>query len=172
MDGTIWEVRDQLAQPIGREFLRQPEVNTLSVSQDGSRVALATNRSVVLMDVSSRKELLRIDSPGRRILDVKLSADGRWLAAGDMDQRARVWSARDGRLLAVLQGHSGRVSGVSFSRDGSMLATASWDGSARLWGLEVLEQPAKQVFTELESSWGLQRRDMKSRSETASVPAP
>ncbi len=54
----------------------------------------------------------------------------------------RVWDVATGAVLAVLQGHSGRVADISFSPDGRSLLSASDDGSARLWDAESGEQTA------------------------------
>lgn len=55
----------------------------------------------------------------------------------------RLWSA-DGKLLAALEGHTGRVNSAVFSPDELRIVTASADGTARLWSangkfLAVLE---------------------------------
>ena len=36
-----------------------------------------------------------------------------------------------GQLLAILKGHTGRVTSAVFSPDGQRILTASWDGTAR-----------------------------------------
>ena len=55
------------------------------------------------------------------------SPDGAWLAAGDNDNRVRVWDALTGQTIYSLQGHTGRVHGVAFSSDGQRIASASHD---------------------------------------------
>ncbi|VTT98107.1 wd-40 repeat protein : NDWp3 (Fragment) OS=Podospora anserina PE=4 SV=1: WD40: WD40: WD40 [Gemmataceae bacterium] len=49
----------------------------------------------------------------------------------------RVWDAATGRQLALLAGHSGRVTAVAGSPDGSRLATASSSGLVRVWDGET-----------------------------------
>ena len=42
----------------------------------------------------------------------------------------------NGKELAVLQGHTGRVNSAAFSNDGTRVVTTSWDGTARIWDAE------------------------------------
>ncbi len=57
----------------------------------------------------------------------------------DVDSTAVVW-ATDGRRLAVLRGHRGRLTGASFAPDGTTIVTTSMDGTARVWDLEGHER--------------------------------
>jgi WD40 repeat protein len=49
------------------------------------------------------------------------------------DGTARIWDARTGRQLAILEGHFRGVRSAAFSPDGSRIVTASFDGTARIW---------------------------------------
>src|SRR5262249_17214988 len=49
------------------------------------------------------------------------------------DHTARVWDAKDGRLLTELKGHGNSVTSATFSPDGQRILTASGDTTARLW---------------------------------------
>ena len=74
------------------------------------------------------------------------SADGRWLASGDVDGRILIWqrgSAHKPWIGALRPGrtplqHDAAVRDVSFSRlDPSLLASASDDRSSRVWSLDL-----------------------------------
>ena len=45
----------------------------------------------------------------------------------------KVWSWRDGRCLATLEGHTSWVNSVAWSGDGERVVSASWDGTSRVW---------------------------------------
>jgi WD40 repeat protein len=61
-----------------------------------------------------------------------LSPDGTRIVTTD-DRMARLWDARTGAPLAVLEGHTSWLRGVAFSPDGKRLVTWSQDRTARVW---------------------------------------
>nr|ADI46885.1 UTP1f [Volvox carteri f. nagariensis] len=59
---------------------------------------------------------------------------GEVVVAGAVDTfQIYVWSLRTGRLLDVLSGHEGPITGLAFSPVTSLLASASWDRTVRMW---------------------------------------
>lgn len=63
-----------------------------------------------------------------------VNRDGRWMATGGQDGRAKVWDIRSGGAIAAVQ-HDALVTSVAISPDGRFLATGSVDETARLWRL-------------------------------------
>jgi TPR repeat protein len=69
------------------------------------------------------------------------------------DKTARLWDARSGASLAVLEGHQDWVTSAAFSPDGQRVVTASHDKTARLWdarsgaSLAVLEGHKSGVYS-------------------------
>jgi periodic tryptophan protein 2 len=54
--------------------------------------------------------------------------------AGSMDSfEIYVWSVQTAKLLDVLQGHEGPITGVSFNPSRPVLVSSSWDGTVRSW---------------------------------------
>ncbi|MEB3223274.1 MAG: WD40 repeat domain-containing protein, partial [Candidatus Sericytochromatia bacterium] len=68
-----------------------------------------------------------------RVLDVKVSPDGRSLASVSLDGTAKLWDLSSGVATRAFVGHAHGVGGVAFSPDGATLATAGWDHTVRLW---------------------------------------
>ena len=67
-----------------------------------------------------------------------VSLDGGRIVTANGDTKARIWDVASGRLLAILEGHTGEVVDAEFSPDGRRVVTASWDGTARIWDVEAL----------------------------------
>ncbi|XP_045396739.1 periodic tryptophan protein 2 homolog isoform X1 [Lemur catta] len=67
---------------------------------------------------------------------VAVDSSGEIVSAGAQDSfEIFVWSMQTGRLLDVLSGHEGPVSGLCFNPMKSILASASWDKTVRLWDM-------------------------------------
>eukprot|EP00127_Corallochytrium_limacisporum_P007050 Clim_evm10s241 gene=Clim_evmTU10s241 len=67
---------------------------------------------------------------------------GDLIAAGSQDDfNVYIWNIGTGRLLEVLNGHDGPVSGLSFHPTQTLLASSSWDHTARVW--DIFESKAK-----------------------------
>ena len=73
-----------------------------------------------------RQERLGVNS-------VAWSPDGRQLATGSGDYKARIWDKTAGELVHVLKGHRYFVSSVAWSPDGRQVATGCDDRKTRIW---------------------------------------
>jgi len=61
------------------------------------------------------------------------SPDGKTLLTITADDKARLWDARSGQLLATLAGGSSGVTSAAFEPSGKYVATAEEDGAVWLW---------------------------------------
>jgi WD40 repeat protein len=90
------------------------------------------------------------------------SPDGQRIVTASRDGTARIWDARSGQLLAVLQGHTAFVWSAMFSPDGQRIVTASDDHTARVWDarsgqqLAILQEHADRVMSVVFSPDGQQ----------------
>lgn len=57
-----------------------------------------------------------------------------------------LWSLETGKLIEILAGHTGPVSGLSFSPNHSFLVSASWDSTIRIWDLFQGTKSTREVI--------------------------
>eukprot|EP00930_Biecheleria_cincta_P022876 TRINITY_DN16616_c0_g1_i2.p1 TRINITY_DN16616_c0_g1~~TRINITY_DN16616_c0_g1_i2.p1 ORF type:complete len:657 (-),score=89.94 TRINITY_DN16616_c0_g1_i2:24-1832(-) len=122
------EARELVSLNIGRE------ANSLAVSPDGRRIAVALqDHTLQIWDVDAQILVHVLRGHKYWVNDVVYSQDGYLLASASADKSIKVWMAAEGRCEATLQGHLLAVSSVAFSSDARRLASGSWDKTVCLW---------------------------------------
>ncbi|WP_369074970.1 WD40 repeat domain-containing protein [Chryseosolibacter histidini] len=117
------------------------EIKSFNISADGKKLAGATwSGQVIMLDLqTSAFEVLQEDST-LRILSVKFSPDGKFLAYGvdDVTNKRGLVRTYDLATGEVRQftGHRAGVNDIEFSPDGKLLASAGADRRLLLWLLD------------------------------------
>ena len=114
----------------------------------------ATARTEVkLWDLASGKELpLRLDRATDIVFSGRLSADGKWLAAGCRDKSVRIWDLETGKLIANMEGQTfENVGQVAFSPDKRFLAsrTLSLDSNRDRCEIKIWDLMTFKIITSL-----------------------
>jgi WD40 repeat protein/serine/threonine protein kinase len=139
----------------------ESEVHSADFSPDGRRILTVGQNSVRIWDAATGRQRLLLRVPSLANLSASFSPDGRRVVTTFSNnvvaryrdgktvlytnRAARIWNARTGKELAVLKGHTDRITSAQFSPDGKRVVTASWDNAARLWDAATGKQ--LRVFT-------------------------
>lgn len=132
-ESVVWD----LARPLFPMRLPVPSFGVESLAFSGDHQYLATGGGddrIRLWRVVDGW-LLRVRALGGSASSLIFSPDNQIIAVGLSSGEIQLLSIPDGEPLAMLAGHTGRISGLAFSRDGTALYSASSDGTVRLWGI-------------------------------------
>jgi WD40 repeat protein/DNA-binding Xre family transcriptional regulator len=113
------------------------DILTANFSPNGTLLATAIDRDIILWQVTSRKQLVTLTGHTAWILSVAFSPDGKLIASGSNDQTVRLWDWESGQCLKTLKGHTSGVQAVAFSPDGHILASGSHDHTIQLWNVQT-----------------------------------
>ena len=78
-------------------------------------------------DMATRQRRYAIPAHKLNVTALAVSADGRYLASGSLDNSTKLWDAASGQYLATFHVHNRPVWALAFSPDGKTLASGSCD---------------------------------------------
>jgi WD40 repeat protein/DNA-binding winged helix-turn-helix (wHTH) protein len=99
---------------------------------DAARIVTASDDHTARI-WSSNGRLLSVLQHDGPVHSARFSHDGRYIITAGNDHTARIWNTADGRLLALLEGHSDVIHDANFAPDGNSVVTGSGDGTLRIW---------------------------------------
>eukprot|EP01031_Cornospumella_fuschlensis_P028059 gene28059-33878_t len=82
----------------------------------------------------------------------------RILAAGDDNHNIHIWNANTGKVIRVLEGHTGRINALSWNHHGSKLASSSSDESMKLWDVDGISSANDNAYLAALSFCGHQEK--------------
>ena len=112
----------------------------VAFTPDGSTLAVADSPGgaagqVHLWKMGDEKPFASWTAHSDSILDLKVSANGKFLATGSADKLARVWNLATQKEVAKLEGHTSYVQAVAFGKDDAVLATGGADKEIKIWDI-------------------------------------
>jgi WD40 repeat protein len=125
----LFQLRDAVSGKLVRSWKGDGhDVTSVAFGPDGL-IASTSSYPVISFRSSASGERVRlITGPPVQFHSLTFSRDGRYIACGDTNGRARVWEVATGQLLHEFAGLRGYVMAVAFSPDGRYLAAGEWFG--------------------------------------------
>jgi WD40 repeat protein len=123
-------------------------IGPVRFSPDGKQLAVANSTNdgqVTILDRATDRTVAVLTAHTRQVQDLAYSPDGALLATASIDDTARIWDARTGQELRVLD-HPDAVNNVAFSPDSQSVATLDFHGTIRVWDACTACQNAKALL--------------------------
>ena len=131
-------LRRSLTIPKRQALIHPDDVNAVSFSPDGQRLATASGDGMArIWDMRTQQMLFEFihDEP---VIAVDFHPEDQLLATASLDGTVRLWNTATGKQVRSLE-LEGEGLDVSFSPDGRSLATGSAEGSAVIWDVSTGE---------------------------------
>jgi WD40 repeat protein/DNA-binding SARP family transcriptional activator len=108
-------------------------VVTLDISPDGQRILSGfSDGALILWDLNTKEEILRLQGHTGRVNDVAISPDGLLALSGGDDRQVILWDLTSGEPINYLDAHTGIVRAVDFSPDGNLAVTGGFAAEGML----------------------------------------
>ncbi|SPJ11176.1 nucleolar preribosomal assembly protein, putative [Plasmodium sp. DRC-Itaito] len=93
---------------------------------------------------------MRLLGHQKPVIHTQFSPNGKMIVSSSFDKSIRIWSATDGKFLAVYRGHVGPVYKVAWSIDNNFFVSCSQDSTLKLWKVNHLFQQNEITQTDIE----------------------
>ncbi len=142
----VWDLKNGLLlREIGKPEAMRIRVVTAAFSPEASQLLWARNGKImpVLWDVETGRRIGVLSSKEKghsaNIISMTFSADGRYIATGDIQGTVVIWNRADRSVVRRFTAHSGETRYLMFIPGKNELVSAGSDGALRLWGITGTE---------------------------------
>ena len=117
-----------------RHDIRDVSIRALAWSPNGTRLASATDTSVVeIWNASTGKSERFYTHHTGSLRALAWSPDGQWLASAGEDRTVHIWNAANGATTFIYREHTHTITSLAWSPDSQFIASCSLDQSVQIW---------------------------------------
>jgi WD40 repeat protein len=128
----LWKVD----RPDVREIPLKKTANRVTLSPDGSIVAVAVEWGVQTFSTDKRFPLQDFKGHKGKLTSLAFSPDGRRIVTGSWDETVREWDVTTGKEVRSMQWKIGKISALSYAPDGTRIAAGSTSGKVITWDVD------------------------------------
>lgn len=111
-------------------------------SPDSSQIAYPDGDEVVIADIETRSEVMRLSGHSDTVTSGDFSPDGKFFVAGSLDTNLIVWNLNTGNIERdTLTDHTGAIIKVAYDPSGTRIVSISEDESAIIWRTDLSYSP-------------------------------
>ena len=161
------------------DLITEPFTEDMRLSPDGETLAAATDGSIYLWDLQTKKLKNVLVGDTHRIGSLTFSPTGETVAGATFNNAIQLWDMHTGKLLKTLRGHtdintrSMSIGFMAYSDDGKILASVGWeDRTIRIWDvatgqlLQTIDERPKRTYS---VAFSLDSRTLASAEEDSKI---
>ena len=140
----LWSLDDGRELP-GKKLPHERQLRSMDI-RNGMLVTGTEHGQITFWKLDGHQKQQQITAFPGQINALRLSADGRLVAAGNDNGVVGLWETRSSRLLTTLHGHDGGISALRFSSDGGTLYSTGKGGKMRKWDIQQVLSGSPQDY--------------------------
>jgi len=118
------------------------QITSIDLSSSNRYLAgISSSGDATVWNQERSYEQLRIESPGKKIRNIRFKPDEERIAVGYDDGIVELWDVATKKKILEFHAHQGEINDIRFNRKFPQMATAGDDGALKLWDTGDLINP-------------------------------
>jgi WD40 repeat protein len=141
LDGKVlkWDLSARTSTDIATDMM---QITSIDVSSNNKYLAGISDQGKGLVwNPEQGSEKFRIESPGKKIRNIRFKPNENKIAVGYDDGMVELWDISRREKISEFLAHDGEINDIRFNGRLSQMATAGNDGTMKLWDTDDLLSP-------------------------------
>jgi len=141
LDGKVlkWDLSARTSTDIATDMM---QITSIDISSNNKYLAGISDQGKGLVwNPEQVSEKFRIESPGKKIRNIRFKPEENKIAVGYDDGMIELWDIVRREKISEFQAHDGEINDIRFNGRLSQMATSGNDGSLKLWDTDDLVSP-------------------------------
>jgi len=141
LDGKVlkWDLTARTSTDLETDMM---EITSIDLSSNNRYLAGINDQGRGLVwNPEQSTEKFRIESPGKKIRNIRFKPDQDQVAVGYDDGMVELWDIAGRKKISEFRAHAGEISDIRFSTRQPQMATAGNDGTLKIWDTGDLVNP-------------------------------